>query len=180
MEVMRSPLPDARLVLDFVNTLTRDEDLLATPAAAAQWWGRHTATDTPTFTEDDVARLRDLRALLAARFDGQSGGIAEQVDAQLAELRLVARLAADGTVSTELDVADAGPADVAAHLVLASLVQLAARSGLSTVRRCAAPDCLIRFSSSNPRRLWCDSRGCGNRERVRRHYRRTSGTDQTG
>lgn len=173
---MRSPLPDARLVLDFVNTLTRDDDLLATPAAAAQWWGRRTATDAPTFTDDDIENLVDLRALLAALFDGERGGVAEQVDAQLEQVRTVARLAADGTVTTELDLADADPAAAAAHQVLASLVQLAARSGLSTVRRCAAPDCLIRFSSSNPRRLWCDARGCGNRERVRRHYRRTSQT----
>ena len=43
------------------------------------------------------------------------------------------------------------------------------------VRQCDAETCLRVFvdSSKNGRRRWCDAAGCGNRHRVREHYRRS-------
>lgn len=175
---MQIPLPDDQLVLDFVNTRTRDADLLTTPERAADWWAGRTGAPTPlptAWSERDVARLRDLRSVLGELFDDRAPTAVGRVDALLAELRLVPRLGDDATVSLQLDVADARPADAVAHRVLASLLSLSDGAGLSSVRSCAAPDCVVRFSSPNPRRQWC-SGGCGNRERVRRHYQRRRAT----
>jgi predicted RNA-binding Zn ribbon-like protein len=46
---------------------------------------------------------------------------------------------------------------------------------LKMVRFCEAPDCewLFLDRSRNRSRRWCDMTSCGNREKARRHYRRT-------
>lgn len=170
---MPTPLPDDRLVLDFVNTRTRDADLLATREAAAGWWaGRSGAPSPAAFSERDVAELRELRTLVGELFDEQARSAVRRVDGLLAELRLVPRLDDDATITLQLDLADASPAAAVSHQVLASLLSLSEGAGLRSVRSCAAADCVIRFSSPNARRRWCSSGSCGNRERVRRHYQR--------
>ena len=170
---MLTPLPDHQLVLDFVNTRTRDEDLLSTRALTADWVAARTGAEAPPeFSGRDVAKLKELRALLGELFDFLTPTTVRRVDALLADLRLVPRLGDHATVALMLDVTDRSPVAAVSQLVVASLLSLAQGPGLATVRSCAAPDCLIRFSSTNPRRQWCNSGGCGNRERVRRHYRR--------
>ena len=46
---------------------------------------------------------------------------------------------------------------------------------LDSVRICKAPDCAWLFldQSRNHSRRWCDMKVCGNRQKARRHYRRT-------
>lgn len=46
---------------------------------------------------------------------------------------------------------------------------------LHSIRLCEAPDCdwLFLDNSRNRSRRWCDMKVCGNREKARRHYRRT-------
>ena len=46
---------------------------------------------------------------------------------------------------------------------------------LAAVRMCEAPDCAWLFldQSRNHSRRWCDMKVCGNRQKARRHYRRT-------
>ncbi len=48
---------------------------------------------------------------------------------------------------------------------------------LAKVRMCKAPDCAWLFldQSRNRSRRWCDMKVCGNRQKARRHYRRTHG-----
>ena len=48
---------------------------------------------------------------------------------------------------------------------------------LAEVRMCKAPDCAWLFldQSRNRSRRWCDMKVCGNRQKARRHYRRTHG-----
>ena len=48
---------------------------------------------------------------------------------------------------------------------------------LAEVRICEAPDCAWLFldHSRNRSRRWCDMKVCGNRQKARRHYRRTHG-----
>lgn len=170
---MSIPLPDDQLVLDFVNTRTRDSDLLATREAAADWWAGCSGAPSPTsFSERDVTELRELRTQVGELFDEQAPSAVRRIDELLAELRLVPRLGDDSTITLQLDLADASPVDAVSHQVLASLLSLSEGAGLRSVRSCAAADCVIRFSSPNARRRWCSSGGCGNRERVRRHYRR--------
>ena len=43
---------------------------------------------------------------------------------------------------------------------------------LGRLRECAANDCVLLFYATHPKRRWCSADGCGNRERVRRHYQR--------
>jgi len=56
-----------------------------------------------------------------------------------------------------------------------SATELLTSSQLSTVRMCEAPDCAWLFldQSRNRSRRWCDMKVCGNRQKARRHYRRT-------
>ncbi len=46
---------------------------------------------------------------------------------------------------------------------------------VSSIRLCEAPDCdwLFLDNSRNRSRRWCDMKICGNREKARRHYRRS-------
>lgn len=169
---MLTPLPDDQLVLDFVNTLTRDGDSLATGTEAAQWWAGRTGRQVPGFSERDLEQLRQLRALLGGLFDDLTPAAVAGVNALLGEVRMAPSLGERGAVRIMLEFTDPSPLVEVSHRVVASLFALADGAGLSTVRSCAAPDCIVRFSSPNPRRLWCSSGGCGNRERVRRHYRR--------
>jgi len=60
--------------------------------------------------------------------------------------------------------------------VTRSAVDVLTSAALERVRMCAGPDCgwLFYDQSKNRSRKWCDSRDCGNRDRVRRHYRRSA------
>ena len=56
-----------------------------------------------------------------------------------------------------------------------SAADLLTSDELKIVRFCEAPDCewLFLDRSRNRSRRWCDMASCGNREKARRHYRRT-------
>jgi predicted RNA-binding Zn ribbon-like protein len=56
-----------------------------------------------------------------------------------------------------------------------SAADLLTSDELKMVRFCEAPDCewLFLDRSRNRSRRWCDMTSCGNREKARRHYRRT-------
>lgn len=58
-----------------------------------------------------------------------------------------------------------------------SAADLLTSERLATVRECAAETCgwLFLDNSRNQSRRWCDMRVCGNREKVRRFYRRARG-----
>jgi predicted RNA-binding Zn ribbon-like protein len=69
---------------------------------------------------------------------------------------------------------DALEADRVLWPVARSLAELLASPELGRVGRCAAESCgwLYLDTSKNRSRRWCDMRDCGNRAKVRRHYRR--------
>ena len=56
-----------------------------------------------------------------------------------------------------------------------SAAELLTSSELDSVRICKVPDCAWLFldRSRNHSRRWCDMRVCGNRQKARRHYRRS-------
>jgi len=58
-----------------------------------------------------------------------------------------------------------------------SAAELLVSPELASVRICEAPDCAWLFldQSRNRSRRWCDMKVCGNRQKARRHYRRTHG-----
>ncbi len=69
---------------------------------------------------------------------------------------------------------DAPEADRVLWPVARSTAELLASPELGRVGRCAAESCgwLYLDTSKNRSRRWCDMRDCGNRAKVRRHYRR--------
>lgn len=171
-------MPDDRLVLDFMNTLVRDGDSLQDAQTAGRWWSaRSCEPERATFSEQDVARLRRVRALLGEMLDARSPAAIRGINELLAAQRLVPRLCEDESIVLDLDVTDKDAGEVVVGQVLASLQVLAEGVGLSSVRMCAASDCVVRFSTTNSRRRWCSSDGCGNRTRVRRHYQRRQNAD---
>jgi len=60
-------------------------------------------------------------------------------------------------------------------LIAQSAADLLTSEELKIVRFCEAPDCQWLFldHSRNRSRRWCDMTTCGNRQKARRHYRRT-------
>jgi len=56
-----------------------------------------------------------------------------------------------------------------------SAAELLTSPELDSLRECEAPDCAWLFldHSRNRSRRWCDMKVCGNRQKARRHYRRT-------
>ncbi len=59
--------------------------------------------------------------------------------------------------------------------IAASAAELLTSWQLDKVRICEAPDCAWLFldQSRNRSRRWCDMKVCGNRQKARRHYRRS-------
>ena len=61
-----------------------------------------------------------------------------------------------------------------------SAVDLLTSRDLAAVRECEAPTCAWLFldRSRNRSRRWCDMKVCGNRQKARRHYQRTTTPDR--
>jgi predicted RNA-binding Zn ribbon-like protein len=59
--------------------------------------------------------------------------------------------------------------------IASAAVELLTSNELKRLRWCEAPDCQWLFldHSRNRSRRWCDMKICGNREKARRHYRRS-------
>ena len=78
--------------------------------------------------------------------------------------------------NARIALAQADPRDLSAPLraVVWSAVGLVTSDALLRIRECEAPTCRWLFldGTRNRSRRWCDASTCGNRERVRRHYRR--------
>lgn len=132
----------------------------------------------------DARRMRAALRALAERSGDRSGdrtgdAAARARDAAIAEVnRVLARSA--GTRRLEL-VAGGGvqrtfvPGGEAFAALLLPIAESAADAlvadDLARIRRCAAPGCerLFTDDTRNGRRRWCTMRGCGNREKQRRH-----------
>jgi predicted RNA-binding Zn ribbon-like protein len=59
--------------------------------------------------------------------------------------------------------------------VIRSAADLLVSDKIDLVGQCASMDCgwLFLDTTKNHRRRWCDMKGCGNRDKARRYYRRT-------
>ena len=62
--------------------------------------------------------------------------------------------------------------DAVLSAVARSTIELLAGEDGARLRRCSAPGCPRFFVARDTRRVWCDSRTCGNRVRVARHAAR--------
>jgi predicted RNA-binding Zn ribbon-like protein len=182
--------------LDFVNTLgwrltgyPREylrsyEDLLD--------WGRQAGLLALEETEDlsregareTLSRALALREaihrLISAHIAGESqdendlSALNRELSIALSHLRV---MPADGAYSWGWDRSgDEGktPLDSPLWRVAQSAAQLLTSEKLGRVKLCAGEGCgwIFLDESRNSSRRWCDSRDCGNRERVRRHLAR--------
>jgi predicted RNA-binding Zn ribbon-like protein len=135
-----------------------------------------------------AAALREARALreaiyrtFSAMADGAAadGADAARLYAGLAGLLRGTRVTArSGAVAPEPPGGKRAAASVERLVlwpVLWSAARLLAAPELAHLRKCAAPNCgwLFVDTTRNRSRRWCDMRVCGNRDKVRRHRRRS-------
>ncbi|MGQ4731985.1 MULTISPECIES: CGNR zinc finger domain-containing protein [Streptomyces] len=130
-----------------------------------------------------VARFHELRSAVSRLMAAQLGG--PPADGALERVNSLASAAppgpravrgADGVLVRALSATPdcAGLLAVVARDAVDLLTDPVARAAL---RRCQGEDChrLYLDTSRGGRRRWCSGEVCGNRERVARHRRRTSG-----
>jgi hypothetical protein len=139
-----------------------DHDHLATPEGAVRYLADH-HVPVPQGTPDpaSLAQLRTIRNAVASL--AGPGGAAWTLDARTFLARTRFELAPDGQLRSPLE----GWPGFCEDLLL-PLVDLAVAG--TALRRCANPACRLVFEdgSRSHSRRWCDSTGCGNRDRVRR------------
>lgn len=170
--------------LDLVNTVawrldpTRRDDRLPTGAALAAWL---TAAGIETPARDALwwAKALDPVLDLRERLARVLIPLATSVEPDFAELRgtftaAMRRAELTGVVPPKWTVSVRGPRDVAGLLAVRA-VGFFGEVDVSRLRQCADGGCgwLFLDHSRNRSRRWCDSADCGNRDRVRRHYRRS-------
>jgi predicted RNA-binding Zn ribbon-like protein len=177
------PLTGEPLALDLINTRPLGQDLLATPAALADWLavqsGQLTGGSDTTPTPADLAAVHALRDHAATAVDHARhhrrppAAALRGLEAALRAAPAHRHLGWDGTTVTATPKRS-GPLGtrVAADLAESTVDLLADPGAVKAIRQCAADDCVLLFLPANPRRLWCSAARCGNRTRVARHYAR--------
>lgn len=160
-----------RRVQSFLNTrAVGAPDLLARPAAANAWLRTLDWPATPRLREDDLVRLRELRAALQAQLEGRGDADLAGV---LGDLRWRMTLD-DGRLTLAGDGA-AGWQRVAGTLV--ADVLLAQQHDLwPRLKPCGNPRCSVIFydNSKNRSRVWHNTATCGNVVNLRRARERRS------
>jgi predicted RNA-binding Zn ribbon-like protein len=195
------------LSLDFINTvgsrltdrsseyLRSYEDLLD--------WARQAGSLSPEEMEDlsrqamlnpegaretlsrALALRETLHRVISRAIAGESpdetnlSALNRELSVALSHLRV---MPADGTYGWDWDMSgDDGVVRLDSPLwpVAQSAAELLTSPKLGRVKLCAGEGCGWVFldESRNGSRLWCDSRDCGNRERVRRHLARKRASD---
>jgi predicted RNA-binding Zn ribbon-like protein len=167
--------------LDLTNTVSwRDDpgrrvDRLDLPGFLAHWL-RETGLGTP---DGDLATVlpavRDLRELVHAVCTGPSADDLARFAALLPAAH--ARAATAPTLPVRWHVPVTTVHDVLPALVLRT-DELLRSPEAAKVHRCEARGCgwLFVDTTRNHSRRWCRTEDCGNRERVRRHYRKARET----
>jgi len=186
------------VALDFANTIdwrldpARRADLLPDYPALLDWsqargtlpppavarLRERASRDPPAAAAAHAAALQGRAAVIAVATALDGGGTMPLVDfnallAGLPPMPALVSLAAGGHAAGLPGRNLAEPC----WPVLWAAATLVAQGAAGRVQCCAAQGCGWFFldTSPNRRRLWCDSAGCGNRERVRRAYARRRG-----
>lgn len=174
--------------LDFVNTLAAGPagPLELLPSDAELWrWARtaglaRSAPAAPRAGLDPaIARLRAaLRELFEAVCAGKPAPrkALEQLNEALALPGARLRLAQRAGRFERVRASPATNAELQRALA-DSAAELLASAAAQRVRRCAGVGCVLLFLdvSKSGQRRWCSMSGCGNRAKVRAHYRRARG-----
>jgi predicted RNA-binding Zn ribbon-like protein len=184
-----------RLWLDFVNTDAASrgvrDDVLVDFARWLAWLvaaGVLDASRVPVLAQRadqqpagataalvDARRMRAALRALAERGDERRDAALDEVNRVLARSAGTRRLEVTSTGTVQRTFVPGGEAFAALLLPIAESAADALVAGdLARVRRCAAPGCERVFTddTKNRARRWCAMRGCGNREKQRRHRAR--------
>jgi predicted RNA-binding Zn ribbon-like protein len=179
------PLIGEPLALDLVNTCPHTPDgpvdLLATRAGLAAWLDAQAERlpSPPTHLSDgDVGRVVALRDHLAIAIEHArrsqrppQSSLNALTDAQKgAPAWHLLTWNGQAVTATPQRTGDAADRLLAALAYAAT--DLLTDRRVTSIRRCAGPDCAILFLPDNPRRQWCSPTLCGNRVRVARYYQR--------
>jgi predicted RNA-binding Zn ribbon-like protein len=147
------------------------------------------ATLDPEGARETLSRALALREALHRMISGAIAGESQnesdlsalnrELSIALSHLRVIA---ADGAYGWGWDRSgDDGEARLDSPLwpVAQSAAELLTSERLGRVKLCAGEGCgwIFLDESRNSSRRWCDSRDCGNRERVRRHLARKRASD---
>jgi predicted RNA-binding Zn ribbon-like protein len=177
------PLVAVDLADTLITAVDPAHDLIEDDERAAVWWKLQSPRLPPSATPSAVA-LRSLRTPVRELLDASIAGTAmsarsiADLNAAAASVpsspRLVER---DGVLESErrwhLEYGgNPGLAMIAAELI----AFLTDPAKVTTLRRCANPQCSMLFQTENKRRVWCTANICGNRTRVARHYERRQAT----
>jgi predicted RNA-binding Zn ribbon-like protein len=148
------------LALDFVNTLTAEEDRLP------QWLAEQGLPWSEAFLE---LRGHVEAAVLAAR-DGREPDLAP-VNAALRGAPAYEVLSWSGSVVRAKE-REGDEVSRALAVLAGAAADLLTSPSVLKVKTCEGPGCRLLFVPAHPRRRWCDPATCGNRVRVARYYQR--------
>ncbi|MEU8660164.1 CGNR zinc finger domain-containing protein [Actinoplanes philippinensis] len=168
------PLIGEPLPLDLMNTRWMGDDgpydLLAMPGGLGIWLRSAGLAGVAPDTPETLDALLVTRAALHELAETGAEHAREQLNATLRHGRFRRRLGEDGPETViETDTPGWRPAWEAAEHYLRLL-----ETNPSRLRRCANPECVLRFydvSKAGARR-WCSMATCGNRSKYRAHHAR--------
>jgi predicted RNA-binding Zn ribbon-like protein len=164
-------LGDEDLLVAVANTAHGEHDEFADAASVRTWWrGLGPARRGRSGSEESVAMLRDLRALirgLALRNNGIEPPPVRSPELDTLTLRLDLRAAP----TLRAEPHGAGDGDLARDIgaaTVTALLRAMARPGWPRVKACRGDDCRWVYvdRSRNTSRRWCDMANCGNRAKV--------------
>jgi predicted RNA-binding Zn ribbon-like protein len=167
------------LLQRFVNTYNHDFpdewDRLGTPEKACAWLlEKRLVAPTDRVSNDDAARLRELREALRALVVANQGGAPGTVPAEaIGRLSGAAhlRVAVDDRGQTTLAPAGRG-VDGAAATLLGILHEAQLSGDWARLKGCRKCEYAFFDRSKNRSAAWCAMSICGNRTKNRAYYRR--------
>ncbi len=183
-DTTRFPLVGEPLAIDLANTIARhagrEVDLLSDERQLRDWLDEQRARlPRVDATKQLLAAVRGVRRPVRECLQAVRNGREPPGDA-IAELNDAAAVA-PAALAIELDptrppqrvTRRAGEAaeQIAAALAEAA-IEFLTECDPGRLRECGSNDCVLLFYGADRRRRWCSNDTCGNRERVRRHYRR--------
>lgn len=184
------PLVGEHLALDLVNTRVNMPplgrlDLLDSSAALRVWLGcesgrlpRTVTVGRSSATGADLEPIRAVRehaaiAIGAARVGSAPPAAAlHGLNQAQREAPMIRELRWTGSAVSAAERREGSLGQrLAAHLA-ESVADLLVDPRVGTIKKCEQDFCVLWFLPTNPRRRWCNTRICGNRARVSRHYHR--------
>ena len=190
------PFVGGRLCVDFVNTVdwrtsAHAQELLPTVDVLIEWGaaagiftpeesatlkeaGHRDASPSATFWQQALRFRETLYRLFVGAIKGQPSVPDDLAcfNDHLAEALRLIRLMSDGSALRLGWRPDAPTPGRLISRVAVAAAALMASDAMAYLRTCDGSGCgwLFVDTSKSHRRRWCDMKGCGNREKARRHY----------